>query len=266
MVERILFFGFGTMASAMLDGWLASGLEPARFTVYNPRPKPVPDGVAFTTTIPDETFDAVILGVKPQKLAEVAGEVEPLLGPEMVLVSILAGVELASLAERFPRADGIVRLMPNLAVAIRQSPNALVASGLDAGQRAVVTDLAARLGSAEWLADEDQFDLVTALAGSGPGFVYRFIDALAAGAASLGLDRAQAERLAVQMVAGAGALAAASEHSPAELAARVASPGGMTQKGLDVLDEEGALETLITRCLAAARDRGREMAETARKR
>lgn len=265
MVERILFFGFGTMASAMLDGWLASGLEPARFTVYNPRPKTVPEGVAFTTTIPDETFDAVILGVKPQKLAEVAGEVEPLLGPETVLVSILAGVELASLAERFPRAGGIVRLMPNLAVAIRQSPNALVASGLDAGQRAVVTDLAARLGSAEWLESEAQFDLVTALAGSGPGFVYRFIDALAAGAASLGLDRAQAERLAVQMVAGAGALAAASEHSPAELAHRVASPGGMTRKGLDVLDEEGALETLVIRCLVAARDRGRAMAEAARK-
>ena len=70
--------------------------------------------------------------------------------------------------------------------------------------------------------------------------------------------------MAVQMVAGAGALAAASEHSPADLARRVASPGGMTQKGLDVLDEGAALEILVTRCLAAARDRGREMAEAAR--
>lgn len=264
MFSRVLFFGFGTIASAMLEGWLASGLEPGHFTVYNPRPKPVPDGVGFTQTVPDETFEAVVLGVKPQKLVEVAGEVKPLLGPGTVLVSILAGVELASLSQHFPRAAGIVRLMPNLAVAIRQSPNSLVAVGLDEHRCAAVTDLAARLGSAEWLEDEAQFDLVTALAGSGPGFVYRFIDSLASGAAALGLDPAQAERLAVQMVAGAGALAAASEHSPAELAAQVASPGGMTQKGLDVLDENKALDTLVARCLAAAKDRGREMAEAAR--
>lgn len=264
MFTSILFFGFGTMASAMLEGWLVSGLSPDRFTVYNPRPKPVPEGVAFSTAVPEGLFDAVILGVKPQKLAEVAAEVAPLLGPETVLVSILAGVELNSLSARFPRAGGIVRLMPNLAVALRKSPNALVARGLDGERRAAVTDLAARLGSAEWLADEAQFDLVTALAGSGPGFVYRFIDALASGAQELGLERAQAQRLAVQMVEGAAALAAISEHSPGELAKRVASPGGMTQKGLDVLDDGEALATLLTRCLAATRDRGREMAEAAR--
>lgn len=265
MFARILLFGYGTMASAMLEGWLASGLTPQQFTVYNPRPKEVPDGVAFTTELPGKDFDAVVLGVKPQRLGAVAEEVEPLLGPGTVLVSILAGVELASLAKRFPRAGGIVRLMPNLAVALRKSPNALVAQGLDEAGHAAVTDLAARLGTAEWLADEAQFDLVTALAGSGPGFVYRFIDALATGATELGLDSEQATRLAVQMVEGAAALAAASDHSPAELAAKVASPGGMTQKGLDILDDGKALETLLARTLAASRDRGAEMAAEARR-
>ena len=264
MFARILLFGFGTMASSMLEGWLASGMNPGQFTVYNPRPKDVPEGVHFTTAQPADEFDALVLGVKPQKLGEVANEVEPLLGPDTVLVSILAGVELASLARRFPRVGGIVRLMPNLAVALRKSHNALVASGLDDAQRAAVTDLATRLGTAEWLVAEAQFNLVTALAGSGPGFVYRFIDALATGATALGLDSEQATRLAVQMVEGAAALAAASQHSPADLARRVASPGGMTQKGLDVLDEGKALETLVTRCLAAARDRGQEMAAVAR--
>ena len=264
MFKKILLFGFGTMASSMLEGWLASGLKPEQCTVYNPRAKPVPEGVAFTADVPHGGFDAVVLGVKPQKLGEVAGEVEPLLGPGTVLISILAGVELATLAARFPRAGAIVRLMPNLAVALGKSPNALVATGLDGDGRRAVTDLAERLGSAEWLADEAQFDLVTALGGSGPGFVYRFIDALASGGASLGLDPAQAERLAVQMVEGAAALAANSPHSLADLARRVASPGGMTQKGLDVLDNGQALGTLVTRCLAAARDRGREMAGEAR--
>lgn len=264
MLERILLFGYGTMASAMLEGWLASGLQPTLFTVYNPRPKPVPTGVAFTDKVPDGPFDAVVLGVKPQKLGEVAGEVKLLAGPDAVLVSILAGVDLATLAARFPRAGGIARLMPNLAVAIGKSPNALVERGLEPAARAALTDLAQRLGSAEWLEDEAQFDLVTALTGSGPGFVYRFIEALAAGAAALGLEPAQAERLAKQMVEGAAALAGRGDEPPAELARRVASPGGMTQRGLDILDEDRALVALITRCLAATRDRGRELAATGR--
>lgn len=264
MFERILLFGFGTMASAMLEGWLASGLEPQSFTVYNPRPKPVPAGVAFTSELPRGPLDMLVLGVKPQKLDEVADAAASLAGPQTVLVSILAGVDLAALARRFPRARGVARMMPNLAVAIGKSPNALVGRGLDEATHAGLTDLAQRLGSAEWLADEAQFDLVTALAGSGPGFVYRFIDALASGAAALGLEPEQAERLAVQMVEGAAALAAASEASPGELARRVASPGGMTQRGFDVLDEDRALGALIVRCLAATRDRGRELAAAAR--
>lgn len=260
MFERILLSGYGTMASAMIEGWLVSGLEPDRFTVYNPRPKPAPAGVAFTTKLPEGPFDAVVLGVKPQKLAEVAGELEPLVGSETVLISMLAAIDLDTLEKRFPRAGGVVRLMPNLAVAIRQSPNALVARGLSQPQHAAVTELAARLGSAEWLANESKFDLITALTGSGPGFVYRFIDALAGGATELGMDRDRAERLGKQMVAGAAALAAQSPHPPEELARRVASPGGTTQRGLDILDEEDALRNLLLRCLAATRDRERELA------
>jgi pyrroline-5-carboxylate reductase len=260
MFERMLLFGYGAMASAMLEGWLASGLEPERFTVYNPRPKPVPAGVAFTTTLPTGPCEALVLGVKPQKLAEVAGEVEPLAGPGTVVISMLAAVDFHSLARRFPRAGGIARLLPNLAAALGKSPTALVARGLSETQRDALTDLAARLGSAEWLSDEAQLDLIIALTCSGPGFVYRFIDALAGGAAMLGMERAQADRLALRMVEGAAALAATSPHAPGELARRVASPGGTTQRGLDVLDENAALETLVARCLAATRDRGRELA------
>ena len=265
MFARILLFGYGAMASAMLEGWLASGLEPGHFAVYNPRPKPVPEGVAFWSEPPAGPFDAVVLGVKPQKLGEVAEEVARLISPHTVLISMLAAVDLDALAARFPDAGAIVRLMPNLAVAIGKSPNALVERGLTAGQREAVSDLATRLGSAEWLADERQFDLITALTGSGPGFVYRFIDALAGGAAGLGMDRAQADRLAKQMVAGAAALAAESRLSPGELASRVASPGGTTQKGLDVLDEGGALESLLTACLAATRNRERELSRLLRR-
>lgn len=264
MFDRILIAGYGAMTGAMLEGWLASGLPGETFTLFGPRAKPAPSGIRFATQLPEGAFDAIVLGFKPQMLEAAAPPLERLAGPATTVVSVLAGVELASLARRFPRARGVVRLMPNLAAALGKSPNALVETGLDGERRAAVTDLAQRLGSAEWLADESQFDLVTALTGSGPGFVYRFIDALTAAAARLGLDPDQAGRLAVRMVEGAAALAAASPDSPSELARKVASPGGMTQRGLDVLDEGEALVRLVAETLRAARDRGREMAVDAR--
>ena len=197
MEPSILIAGYGTMTGAMVEGWLRAGLAPDRLTACGPNPKTVPEGMRFVTGVPDGEFDIVLLGVKPQKLAEAAPALEPLVGPRTVLVSVLAGVELASLAARFPRAGAIVRLMPNLAAALGKSPIGLVATGLTQAQRGQIDALATMLGEAEWLADESQFDLVAALAGSGPAFVYRFIDALAAGAERLGLDPAQAQRLEV---------------------------------------------------------------------
>lgn len=262
---NILIYGYGTMASAMVEGWLASGIPAETITAYNPREKDVLAGVTFSTNVPDQAFDYVVLGFKPHMLADIAPEMSAVVGEKTVVLSILAGLELQTLRNAFPQAGGAVRFMPNLAVALGKSPNALCGVGLSGERRAEVTDLAQRLGTAEWIEDEGQFDLVTALAGSGPGFVYRLIDALASGAAELGLPHEQAERLAIQMVDGAGALAAGSTCSPGELAKRVASPGGMTQKGLDVLDADQALQELITETLRAARDRGSEMAAEARK-
>lgn len=264
-ISNMLIVGFGTMTGAMVEGWLRAGMPPATFTVYHPRGKEVPEGVSLVTQWPDAPFDAVLLGVKPYMLDDVAPGLARAVGQRTTVISVLAGVELASLRARFAQAGAIVRLMPNLACALGKSPNGLVGDGLDSEGRLSVTRLAEMLGSAEWLEDESQFDLVTALAGSGPGFVYRFIDALSVAATRLGLPEDQAARLAIRTVEGAAALAAASEHAPGELARRVASPGGMTQKGLDVLDEDQALVGLMEATLRAARDRGIEMAEEARK-
>lgn len=264
-IRRILVAGYGTMAGAMVEGWLRAGIPADSFTIYNPRPKPVPEGVRFTSQWPAGGFDAIVLGMKPHHLAEVAGPINAACDDGTIILSVLAGIELDTLAQAIPSAGAWVRFMPNLAVAIGKSPNALIGKGLPVAQEAGVTALAEALGTAEWLADESLFDLVTALAGSGPGFVYRVIDALAAAAQALGLDAAQAERLAVQMVDGAGSLAAQSDLSPGELAARVASPGGMTQAGLDVLDAGDALVRLFTETLRKTRDRGAEMAAEARK-
>ena len=238
-------------------------MSPSRFTVVDPFLKQAPPGVKLLHELPERCFDAILLGVKPQLLGEVAPQIARLAGSETILLSILAGAELASLAARFPGAGGVVRIMPNLAAAIGKSPIALAGQGLNAAQTAAVTALMAPLGTPEWL-DESQFDAVTALAGSGPAFVYRFIDALAQGGAALGLPAEQAQRLALAMVEGASALAALSEHAPGELARRVASPGGTTESGLGVLDADSALSALVAATLKAAADRSAEMAAAAR--
>ena len=262
--RSLLIVGCGNMGGAMLSGWLAAGMDPTRVTIVDPVLAEAPDRVALLRDMPDAAFDAVMLGVKPQMLGEIAPKVAPLAGIDTIVFSILAGVELASLADRFPDAGAVVRIMPNLSAAIGKSPVALAARGLDEAQRSAVISMMAPLGTPEWI-EESQFDLVTALAGSGPAFVYRFIDALSQGAAGLGLDPAQAQRLAVATVEGAALLASASPDAPGELARRVASPGGTTKAGLDVLDESGALASLVESTLRAARDRSEELAREARK-
>ncbi|MGN6500956.1 MAG: pyrroline-5-carboxylate reductase family protein [Tsuneonella sp.] len=262
--EKFLFVGCGNMGGAMLDGWLAAGVAPETFTVMDPHREQVPPGVTLVREVPPRAFDAVLLGIKPQLLAGLASEIRRAVGPATTVFSVLAGVELATLARHVPGAAARVRVMPNLAAQLGKSPIALVGDGLDERGRAEVQSFMAKLGQVEWLPGEDMFDLVTALAGSGPAFVYRFIDALASGAAELGLPRVQAERLAVAMVEGAAALAAASPHSPAELARRVAIPGGVTQVGLDILDRDDALARLVHDTLRGARHRSAEMAAEAR--
>ena len=262
--QSLLIVGCGNMAGAMLEGWLAGGLEAARFTVVEPSDRAFPASVVRLRSIPETgEFDAILLGVKPQMLGAVAPGVARLAGGDTTVLSLLAGVELATLAERFPSAAAHIRLMPNLAVALGKAPIALAGQGLDEAGRAALVALMEPLGTPEWVG-EAEFDLVTALTGSGPGFVYRFIDALASAAADLGLPREQAERMALAMVEGAAALAAASTESPGKLADRVASPGGMTREGLNVLDADGALVKLVTDTLRAARGRGAELAAEAR--
>jgi pyrroline-5-carboxylate reductase len=264
--QSILLVGCGNMAGAMLTGWLAGGIPAARFTVVDPHRDSVPEGVTLLRDLPsDGRFDAVLLGVKPQGLDDVAAVLAPLVGRQSVLFSILAGVEFDSLAARFPGAGALVRIMPNLAAAIGKSPIALDARGLDEIGRASVTALMAPLGTPEWLAGEHLFDAVTALAGCGPAFVYRFIDSLAAGGAALGLEAGQSQRLALAMVEGAALLAGASEFSPGELADKVASPGGSTRAGMNVLDEGNALAKVVDDAMTASRDRNAEMAAEARK-
>jgi pyrroline-5-carboxylate reductase len=262
--DNILIVGCGNMAGAMLQGWRSAGLRRVRFSVVDPAAPKLPDGVFLLKEIPATgRFDAILLGVKPQLLDEVAPQVAPLVGPDTVVMSILAGVQMDVLEARFPDAGGFLRVMPNLAAEIGKSPVALAERGLGVQGRRAALDLFGPLGTPEWV-DEAHFDLVTALAGSGPAFVYRFIEALAAAAGDLGFPSDKAKRLALATVEGAAALATWLDEDPAELARRVTSPGGTTQAGLEKLDEGDSLRLLLEKTLRAARDRSAELAAEAR--
>lgn len=261
-VSKILIFGCGNMGGAMLRGWIAGGVDANRFVVVDPVADGLPDGVTIHRSASEvtDTFDTVLLGIKPQMIGDLAPQIASLLEPGALVISILAGTQTATLAQHFPDAK-IVRLMPNLAAAIGKSPLGLFSHQLDQEAKAGLEELLAPLGTPVWLDNEAQMDAVTALAGSGPAFVYRFVDALAKGGVDAGLSPATAATLALKMVEGAALLAAASDENPAQLAARVTSPGGTTAAGLATLDADNALEKLISATLRAARNRGAELAK-----
>ena len=258
--------GAGNMGGAMLGGWLGEGIASDRITVIRPSGAAVADGVAvYKAPPPDGEMPAVlVLAMKPQKLDDAVPALAPLAGEGTLIVSVLAGVEIASLAKRFPVHRAIVRVMPNTPVAIGKGVLLLHASDADAAARAETEALVRPLGAIEWIADETLFGAATALSGCGPAFLFRFVDALAKAGERLGLPADQAARLALATVEGSALLAAGSDEGPARLADRVASPGGSTRAGLDVIDDGAALEALMTRVLLASSKRNEEMAAVAR--
>ncbi|UAK26108.1 pyrroline-5-carboxylate reductase [Sphingomonas nostoxanthinifaciens] len=261
----IWLVGAGNMGGAMLRRWLQCGLDPAQVTIIRKSGAPFAEGVTvLTAPPPDGSAPAlVMLGVKPQMIDDVAPWLAPVLAPETLFVSILAGVEIATLRSRFQVPRAVLRAMPNTPVALGQGVTGLAGDGLDADEQAAATALMGLLGLVEWT-DEPALDVVAALAGSGPAFLFRFIDALAEAGADAGLPAEQAARMALATVAGASALAAGSDESPRRLAERVTSKGGSTRRGLDVLDEPEGLAALMRDTLTAAILRNREMAAEAR--
>ncbi|MES2173011.1 MAG: pyrroline-5-carboxylate reductase [Pseudomonadota bacterium] len=264
--DHLFLVGCGNMAGQMLSRWLDCGLDPARVTVLRPSGRPVADGVAVVTDYPDAlpAGTTVLLGMKPYQIADVAAALAPHCNADTRIVSILAGTTLADLRARFSVARDIVRAMPNLPVGLGEGVTALFTDAVTATQaKADVAALIEPLGLVEWIADEALFNQVTALSGCGPAFLFRFIDALARAGEAIGIPADQAARMALATVQGSANMAARAIDAPGVLADRVASPGGMTREGLNMLDADDRLLTLLTDTLAAARDRGEAMARGA---
>jgi pyrroline-5-carboxylate reductase len=262
-VGPVALVGAGKMGGAMLEGWLALGLDPQAAWMFDPHPSPDVAALAargVRLNPPPAPAKVVVLAVKPQVAAEAMQGVAALVGGDTVVVSIMAGKTLAFLQAAFPAAAAI-RAMPNTPAAIGRGmtvavPNARVTPG----QRQAVHDLLAATGAVEWVADEALMDAVTAVSGSGPAYVFYLAEALAKAGEAAGLPPQLAATLARNTVTGAGELLYRSPLTPAILRQNVTSPGGTTAAALAVLMGTGGLEPLMARAVAAAAKRSAELA------
>lgn len=263
MITPILMLGAGRMGGAMIEGWLAAGAFAASdLMIRDPEPGPAALAAEQSGAVlnpPDAELArarTVVLAVKPQVWRDAAPEVAPWLAAEAVIVSICAGVRTADIGREFAGRP-VARVMPTTAAAIGQGTASLYAE--DPAARARAEALFEPLGAVVDLTDEAQMHAATAVSGSGPAYLYAFVEALEAAGMHGGLSGRDAKALARSTITGAAALLARTGDDPAELRRQVTSPGGTTQAALSVLMEEGGLPDLLRAAVAAAVRRSKEL-------
>jgi pyrroline-5-carboxylate reductase len=262
----IVLAGAGKMGGAMLSGWLAQGLDANRVAVIEPylsdeikalaargvRLNPAPSDLG--------SLAALVIALKPQMFREAGPQLRPFAGVSTLVVSIMAGITIASIAEVC--GGSVVRAMPNTPAAIGRGITVAVAAGnVSAAQRAVADALLRAIGAVEWTGDETLMDAVTAVSGSGPAYVFLLAEELARAGVEAGLPPELATKLARETVAGSGELLHRSELDAATLRRNVSSPGGTTAAALEVLMGADGMQSLLTRAVAAATKRSRELAK-----
>jgi pyrroline-5-carboxylate reductase len=262
----IVLAGAGKMGGAMLSGWLAQGLDAKRVGVIEPHPSdeisalatkgirlnPSPKDVGAVATL--------VVALKPQTFREASAMLKSFTGPSTLVVSIMAGTTIKSISEVC--GGSVVRAMPNTPAAIgRGITVAVAASNVSAAQRAVADALLRATGSVEWVDDENLMDAVTAVSGSGPAYIFLLAEELARAGVEAGLPVELATKLARETVAGSGELLHRSELASATLRQNVTSPGGTTAAALEVLMGPDGMQSLLTRAVAAATQRSKELAK-----
>jgi pyrroline-5-carboxylate reductase len=263
---KLAFIGGGNMAAALVGGLVKRGVNAADLYVIDvnedTRTRVAEQFGVRTGTTPDATlaeYDAVVLAVKPQVLKAVAESLAPHLRQQLV-ISIAAGIRSADLSRWLGDYARIVRTMPNTPALIGMGITGLAAlPGVDDAGRALAADVLGAVGETVWV-EEAQIDAVTALSGSGPAYVFYFIEAMQDAARELGLDEAQGRALAVSTFTGAAQLAAQSTEPASVLRERVTSKGGTTAAALAAFDAQD-VKAAITRGVLAAQARALELGE-----
>ena len=263
MITPILFLGAGNMGGAILEGWLkANAFAATELMIVDPKPgKAALAAQAAGAVLNPPQADlakarTVMICVKPQIWREAAGQYASWLSQDAVMVSVVAGVGSRDLALEFGGRI-VARVIPTTAAAINRGTTSVFADDPAAMARAHA--LFEPLGTVVDLLDEVQMHAATAVSGSGPAYLYAFIESLEAAGAAAGLAPADANRLARATITGAAALLAESGEEPAELRRQVTSPKGTTEAALNVLLGEHGLPPLLREAVAGAMRRSREL-------
>ena len=264
----LVLVGAGKMGGAMLHGWIRLGYPIEQIVVLEPNPSDEMKGLTRiggvrlnppASEIKDAAF--IILAVKPQVAAEIVPPLKSLVGPNTVVVSVMAGKTLAFLEGALGAGTAIVRSIPNTPAAIGRGITVAVANAkVTAAQRPIVQRLLAAVGAAEWVDDEGLIDAATAVSGSGPAYVFLLAESLARAGAAVGLPPDLAARLAHATVSGSGELMFQTTLDAATLRQNVTSPNGTTAAALSVLMAPDGLDPLMEKAVAAATKRSRELA------
>ena len=267
------FIGGGNMASAIIGGLIARGTRPADVRVVEPvaaqreRLAARFTGVVLhAAVVPDAIAgaDTVVLAVKPQQMRDAARQLSPFIGAIPRVLSIAAGIRTGDLAHWLGGYRRIVRAMPNTPALIGAGIAALYATPEAHATAAPAAAILEACGEIIWVVDEADLDAVTGVSGSGPAYVFYFLEALERAGRELGLGSSDARKLAYATFAGSIALAQQTDDAPAVLRANVTSKGGTTARALDVLDAAGVADAFV-RAVKAAAARARELGdETAR--
>jgi pyrroline-5-carboxylate reductase len=261
----LVLLGAGKMGSAMLNGWLARGINPKKLVVIEPKPSKAIKALARRGLKLNPKGKpiamAIVIAVKPQSAPEAVPPLAAHVGNGTLVLSIMAGRTLSFLEKALPADTAIVRAMPNTPAALGRGISTVVSNAcVSARQRKLASDLLAAIGKVEWVDDEALMDAVTALSGSGPAYVFLLAEAMTKAGIASGLPADLAARLARETIAGSGELLHRSHLNAATLRQHVTSPGGTTAVALEVLMGPGGFDELLTKAIAAATRRARELA------
>lgn len=258
----LVLLGCGKMGGAMLQGWLEGGLPPSSVWVIDPKPSDWLEstGVTINGDLPD-TPGIVLIAVKPQMMGDALPTLREMGNGTTLFISVAAGTPVAAFEAALGGASPIIRAMPNTPAAVGRGITSIIGNDhASSDQMDLAETLLTAVGQVVRLENEDQMDAVTGVSGSGPAYVFHMIECMAKAGEAEGLPPALAMQLALATVAGAGALAEASNETPSQLRVNVTSPNGTTQAGLDVLmDAKTGLPDLIRRTVGAAANRSREL-------
>jgi pyrroline-5-carboxylate reductase len=268
---KIVFIGGGNMASALIGGLIQKGAQASHIAVadpFEPTRKSLEANFQVSTSLNIQGLsekiqkaDILVLAVKPQQFKEAAAELAMVFkecANKPLCLSVAAGIRTQDMA-RWLEHDRLIRAMPNTPALISQGMTGLYASPkATPDDRAHAESICLAVGKITWVSDEKQIDDITAVSGSGPAYVFAFIEALEKAAIAQGLTQDQARLLAIQTVLGAATLASQSTDSPGTLREKVTSKGGTTYAALQVLEQKNWSE-IIAQAVAAASARGAEM-------